>query len=285
MEILLKEIQAKLDDYYTLDDLNYDWEQLSEYIVEEHDYFEGTASYYLEPGYSDPDKGILLADWNYVPQLHQDILEHVGYDLEWSDEWMITDTGGAVRSTPDSYEWQPSYILTPDGDLLTSEDDPEEVIAAAVCDDPAQSPKAFPHWLNPADHGFFPLHEGKDIPFRSGFHEGMTDNPEDQLREAFAEWAECEVAFVTAPSQFYTEWEAWVRIPAELGSCPDYPHLSVRESKNHLIDTGQSSLRGLVHGWRWDGGAYVAQLWNPETDRLEQLVWDEEELTTNEVAV
>lgn len=287
MENTLKEIQAKVDEHYALDELEgYDWEEICEYLITEvYDYFEGIAGHYIEPGHEDAQVGILLANWNDVPQLHQDILENSGYDLEWSDEWYVTDTGGAVRTSPDSYCWQPSFVMTYDSQILTPEDDPEEVIEAVVCTDEAHTPRPFPCWLDPADHGFFKLHEDMDIPFRTGFHEGMNDDPEVQLREAFSEYSECEVVFTTKPSQFYTEWEVWVRLPSGLDAIPDYPHLSALESKNTLFDEGKTNLHGLIQGWRWDGGAWVAQLWNPETERLEQLVWNDdlEELTINEV--
>lgn len=47
------------------------------------------AGHYGEPGYSDPEKGIVFANWNNIPKRIADGLEAQGYELEWSDEWHI----------------------------------------------------------------------------------------------------------------------------------------------------------------------------------------------------
>ena len=84
------------------------------------------ADEYGEPGYTTPERGILFADWNDVPQSLQDRLEREGYELEWSDEWYVetgTSPSKAWRTQPDSMGWEPQclfcdgYVLTPDDDL------------------------------------------------------------------------------------------------------------------------------------------------------------------------
>ena len=45
------------------------------------------ATTYGEPGYSDPEAGILFANWNNVPKYIQNGLTRRGFKLEWSDEW------------------------------------------------------------------------------------------------------------------------------------------------------------------------------------------------------
>src|SRR5262249_6021793 len=44
------------------------------------------------------------------------LLEKLGVELEWSDEWACCDQcGKAVRTKPDSYSWQAAYASTDDG--------------------------------------------------------------------------------------------------------------------------------------------------------------------------
>jgi hypothetical protein len=69
----------------------------------------GFASKYAEPGYTQPAKGILFANWNCFPRNFDTILEKLGYAVEWSDEWFTCDCGTAVRTSADSYIWEPGY--------------------------------------------------------------------------------------------------------------------------------------------------------------------------------
>jgi len=72
----------------------------------------GYAKEYAEPGYTDPERGILFANWNYFPRGVDSILEQYGFEIEWSDEWhRCDDCGKAVRHQPDSWSWQPYYQL------------------------------------------------------------------------------------------------------------------------------------------------------------------------------
>lgn len=71
----------------------------------------GYATEYAEPGYKQPDKGILFADWNVFPSKVTDLLERYGYKCEWSDEWSFCDgCGKAFRTSPDSYGWKQSWV-------------------------------------------------------------------------------------------------------------------------------------------------------------------------------
>ncbi len=72
----------------------------------------GYAPGYAEPGYTDPARGILLANWNYFPSRIDRTLEDAGYKVEWRDEWdACAECGKLVRTTADCYSWQPSYVL------------------------------------------------------------------------------------------------------------------------------------------------------------------------------
>lgn len=82
---------------------------------------------YAEPGYADPETGmIVFGNWNNRtaydretnertvtdnrPERLGNILEKLGCDLQWSDEWATCGgCGKAVRTQPDSWGWTPSY--------------------------------------------------------------------------------------------------------------------------------------------------------------------------------
>jgi hypothetical protein len=81
-------------------------------------YFE-TADTYGEPGYQ-TDKLIVLGDWNSLEQKDIDFLETI-FDLQWYDEWVVDSNGKCYRTQPDSYSWQPSYVVS-NGEIIGMED-------------------------------------------------------------------------------------------------------------------------------------------------------------------
>lgn len=88
--------------------------------------------HYAEPGYTDPGEGgfIALGNWNKItryrdgshetldtsPEKFGDMLEKMGGELEWSDEWTSCDNcNGIVRTQPNSYVWHPAYEYSDGG--------------------------------------------------------------------------------------------------------------------------------------------------------------------------
>jgi hypothetical protein len=87
---------------------------------------------YAEAGYTDPDCGVIcLANWNNkdrwdayqqkrvvtdsTPSRIAKLLEKIGVELEWSDEWSsCPDCGKIFRNNADSLSWSPSYAVTDD---------------------------------------------------------------------------------------------------------------------------------------------------------------------------
>ncbi len=104
---------------------------------------------YGEPGYVTPENGILIANWNRIPQALQDRLEAQGYELEWSDEWYV-DNGKsptrAWRTQPDGMSWEPR-VRARDGYMITPDSDPQEWIDSALNDDDS----ALPSWFDPSE--------------------------------------------------------------------------------------------------------------------------------------
>ena len=82
---------------------------------------------YAEPGYTDPDCGIVatgnwndITDWrdgerltiSNVPSRIAKLFERLGIETEWSDEWTdCSHCGKVVRTQPDSMSWHPSYTM------------------------------------------------------------------------------------------------------------------------------------------------------------------------------
>jgi len=158
---------------------------------------------YGEPGYSDPVTGILFSNWNDFPKRVMNFLESKGFELEWSDEWIIDYYNDkAYRTSPDCYSWTPSYLMTDDGDLITK-DYGVATIADYLTNDPYRC-DIFD--CDFSSEGF----EKSSESYENGFHAGQTDNPKkiyDKLEsEGF------DVIFqLTEQSQFYTVFTVWTR--------------------------------------------------------------------------
>jgi hypothetical protein len=168
--------------------------------------------HYGEPGYEDPKMGILLCDWNPISHENMDMLEAEGYSLEWSDEWVIDyDNNKAYRTSPDSYDWQPSVWWNDDGQMFTPDDDASDWIDAMV-DNPRM---ALPSRITQTDleeAGFSKYSDHEE----SGLHTGMDADPKERFKEIKDRFGDdCEVVFrMTEVSQFYVVWESYAR-PAQ----------------------------------------------------------------------
>lgn len=76
-------------------------------------------AYAKHQGETQPRRGVLMANWNYLPTGLDFILERAGYAVEWSDEWSTCEScNGAVRTEPDGYFWEPPYKLVDDCTIL-----------------------------------------------------------------------------------------------------------------------------------------------------------------------
>jgi hypothetical protein len=67
------------------------------------------ADDYCEPGYTLPEgrKGVAFGDWNGKRYRLANILDRMGYEVEWLDEWTACQhCYNAFRTQPDSYSWK-----------------------------------------------------------------------------------------------------------------------------------------------------------------------------------
>lgn len=140
-------------------------------------YFE-FASGVAEPGYE--DKPVILANWNYVPGKMFDALENHGFACEWSDEWMTCPgCDKIVRTSPDSYGWNPSYVEIDSEyvclDCAESEIDDYYESLENVPTKCVTEPVARRYPLE--DSGYIQIESG----YESGFHPHQTADPKSIL--------------------------------------------------------------------------------------------------------
>lgn len=147
-----------------------------------------------------------------------DKFEHVS--LEWSDEWSrCDDCGKAVRTSPSSYGWSPSWAWVSDYEMVCHEcykDNIDDIVD---------------HYLSEAKYGFKnrALHSDfipflEDLGFtcwqerdgckiyETGFHRGQNDDPKKVYDEIIKDSKDWEIIFViTDTGQFDIHWTAYVR--------------------------------------------------------------------------
>lgn len=180
--------------------------QLAQSVRSEVDNINWAPSY-AEPGYTDSPKGVLWANWNVFPRDFDRILERAGYTVEWSDEWSTCDgCNRAVRTSPDSYQYQPFYVLMNDceivcldcvdwPDYLESIEDNPDMAVIAEC--------------YPGKYGYHRVSDSEA--YENGFHPGQDDNPATILKALHAAGREHIVFRIPETSQFYIRFETWQR--------------------------------------------------------------------------
>lgn len=165
---------------------------------------------YAEPGYSlsHGEKGILAADWNYFPRDVDKLLERAGFEVEWSDEWTdCSECGKAIRTSPDSYDFQKYWVWQEDECVcLNCVDWPEYL--KSIEDDAS---KAVVRECDPSKFGYVRVSQERE--YENGWHPGQTDSPRVIL-DALHEKGEDRIIFrIPETSQFYIEFETWQRAP------------------------------------------------------------------------
>lgn len=166
---------------------------------------------YAEPGYSleDYQSAIIAADWNNAPIGLVDALEN-HFAIEWLDEWSTCgECGGLVRTSPNGYDWLPSYEIINDCELLCescTRKNLEDHINRCI----NQTDKASTI-LTSKDlimHGFVQLNGT----YENGFHPHQTDTPQKALNQFKNELIGNDYIFVIpSTGQFDINFELWVR--------------------------------------------------------------------------
>ena len=187
--------------------------RLIERLTESH-YLEFADSY-GEPGYTDPEKGILFANWNDVPKSAQEFLESQGYELEWSDEWYVhydSSPTKAYRTSPDSYQWTSQIKYCDDGYVLTPECDISDWIDECKCEGKNDTYSCLPDWVKPDDlkeYGYFDSEEKLEASMHY-----PTDSPTDivaKLQEEFKSNFDSVLFQITCAEQFASHYRVFIR--------------------------------------------------------------------------
>lgn len=175
------------------------------------EYFTFSASY-VEPGYADPENGIVFADWN-PPKMEQAarILEKLGCETEWDDEWSTCDQcGRAVRTEPDSYSWKPSFIMT-DGGIDCKAcllDDPESYVDDFLRNNDKM---ADTFDVDLASLGYERIEEGEN-----GFHPGQNDTSQSILKKAKEILHGRDFVFqIETKEQFSLSFSLWAKLETQ----------------------------------------------------------------------
>jgi len=192
------------------------------------DYYPGCAEY----GYD--DKPVIAANWNPDSFEFQegglkhnrlsklsiliDKLEHVS--LEWSDEWArCNDCGKAVRTSPDSYGWSPSWAWVSDTEMVCHEcykDNIDDIVEYYLSETKYGFKNRALHsdfitFLD--DLGFMCWQERDSCKvYEIGFHRGQNDDPKKVYDEIIKDSKDWKIIFViTDIGQFDIHWTAYVR--------------------------------------------------------------------------
>ena len=179
--------------------------------------FEG----YSEPGYSNPECGIVaLGNWNDVDEYDTrfkqrerlekvvsrcgEVLEKLGVECEWSDEWLCCDDcGKLVRTSSDSYFWKPSFVEIQGSILCRYCVDPEEYLERLE-----RRPRiAETLGIDPGEHGYKCLEEGLE----AGSFEGQTDDPVKIAKKLEEEGTKRYLFKLDEQSQFYIRFSVWAK--------------------------------------------------------------------------
>jgi hypothetical protein len=166
----------------------------------------GFAKEYAEPGYSNPKKGILFANWNYFPKGIDSILEGYGYAIEWRDEWSNCGTcDKAFRTSPNSYGWLPSYVIENECELTCHEciaDNAGDYLES-IEDNPRTA--LTNRDIDPEEYGYIKL-EGD---YENGFHPGSNDDPNKILKTLHSQGFERVIFRMPSKDQFTVYFECF----------------------------------------------------------------------------
>lgn len=170
----------------------------------------GYADKYGEPGYSDPEALVLFGNWNYTDREFGDVLEGLGFEAEWCDEW-VSVNDKAYRIQPDSYGWVSQIHCTEGGEYLTPDSDLSEWLEE-MQDNPRM---ALPEWVTREmleEAGWQRVEER----YENGFHPGQDDDPKKIYDKLIKQPDVHHVVFrISDKGQFDIKFEAYTKGESE----------------------------------------------------------------------
>lgn len=190
-------------------------------------YFDFAGSY-GEPGYTTDGETplVVLGDyWCRCREIGDDMMHDVaahypkafarmeanGVEFEWHDEWIVdSENDKAYRTQADSYQWQPSYVLSDDGEMLTADDDVEAWVQWAV-NDPSRCIPSRVYSGKDLEAVGFVLYNAEHS-YENGWHPHQTDDPKTVSDAVRRDHGDVDVVFaLDETSQFYIGFSAYYR--------------------------------------------------------------------------
>lgn len=185
---------------------------------------------YAEPGYTDPDSGIIaLGNWNptFWPYGQKgeteykdetlsrvsNLFESLGIELEWEDEWIACgECGKLVRTSPNSYGWTRSYADIY-GECLCEAcvlEDPETYLDSIEGNDH----EAVTIDIDLEEHGYVKANNNEDTwrgdSYQHGLYGGQDDNPR-AIAKTLRSWGIGRFLFtIDGVGQFDMDFSVWV---------------------------------------------------------------------------
>jgi uncharacterized Zn-finger protein len=186
-----------------------------------------TAGEYGEPGYGTVNTTMVVlgnywCNCNKIANLHEHANHHPriwaqmktqGIEFEWHDEWVVDYAyNKAYRCEADSYQWQPSYIMTDDGKLMTAANDIDTWTEWAANDAERAIPSRIINKQQLVDAGWMVIHDR----IENGWHQGMDDDPKAYLDMEQDNMEKAGVKFdylftLDETSQFYITFSMWAK--------------------------------------------------------------------------
>lgn len=172
----------------------------------------GDSGMYSEVGGSDQEyKGAIIADWWGYPDEWKHLLDSMGYALYFYDEVITCGQGKVWETIPTHYGWEPKFMVTQGGEIITTDDEPSLWIEECVLTDYVQEMAALPSFISSDEieaEGFVKFN--KEQSFVSGWHPGQTDDPKKIAQSLLEDYSE--VLFqIDRVGQFDVQFDVWVR--------------------------------------------------------------------------
>lgn len=190
---------------------------------------------YAEPGYTNPRRSILLANWNAVCRETQRWLEAAGCELEWCDEWAeCAACCRLVRTQSDSYSWKRGYAILA-GDICCA-DCVGKIPHVYLADLRGDAAKALTlDTVDLAEHGYVRV----EREFESGLHPGQDDSPQAIAKLLVHRGIEDFIFSLDRVGQFEARFGLWVR-PA------DAPHATFRPGEGKAEVSPAAALEAAL---------------------------------------
>lgn len=174
-------------------------------------------SSYAEPGYTDEEHPIVIANWNHDFDAYDayeqkelmsrviNIFDKIGVSYEWCDEWTSChECNSLVRTSPDCYSWTPSYVIWESTLVCINclSDSAEDWLNSIEGDFETANKIADIH---PEDHDYVKLSDGQ-----TGFHPGQVSDPNKISRALYAAGFERYLFNIDSKGQFDVNWSVWL---------------------------------------------------------------------------